>query len=224
MNKILILTFFILSLCQNAENLNNTKNSGNNLTEESEIVITNDEKDKLMACSLALNTITQKDKTIHENLAKKYNTTVQNLFFNKLLSDIFEECVNKIDLKLTHKFFKNLVPTEKNFKDSDLKFLNIDYKKYDNENVSLQMTVEQQMMFYKFQKVRKEFEDFVQRTKLENEAASNVGLIDVTKVPKNIQTILFIAIFSALFLGTIYMLNQVVKKPVKKDKKKKKSQ
>jgi hypothetical protein len=221
MNKILILTFFIICLCQNDENLNNTKK---NLTEESEIVITDDEKDKLMACSLALNSITQKDKTIHDNLAKKYNKTLQNLFVNKLLSDIFEECVNKIDLKLTHKFFKNLVPTEKNFKDSELKFLNIDYKKYEDENVSLQMTVEQQMMFYKFQKVRKEFEEFVQRKKLENEAASNVGLVDVTKIPKKIQTLLFIGMFSALFLGTIFMLNKVVKKPVKKDKKKKKSQ
>ena len=221
MNKILILTFFIISLCQKDENLNNTKK---NLTDESEIVITNDEKDKLMACSLALNSITQKDKTIHDNLAKKYNKTLQNLFINKLLSDIFEECVDKIDIKLTHKFFKNLIPTEKNFKDSELKFLNIDYKKYDDENVSLQMTVEQQVMFYKFQKVRKEFEELVQRKKLENEAASNVGLVDVTKIPKKFQTILFIGMFSALFLGTIFMLNKVVKKHVKKDKKKKKSQ
>ena len=171
-----------------------------------------------------INTITQKDKIIHENLAKKYNGTYQNLFFNKLLSDIFEECNKKIDLKLVHKFFKKLIPTEKNFKDSDLKFLNFDYEKYKDENISMQMTVEQQMMFYKFQKVRKEFEELIQKKKLENEAASNVGLYDMTKVPKSVQTFIFLAMFAILFLGTIYLLNKVVKKPVKKDKKKKKQQ
>ena len=221
MKIILILTFFIYLECQ-TNNKSNTTNK--NFTEENEIVITDDEKDKLMACSLALNTITQKDKTIHENLAKKYNGTYQNLFFNKLLSDIFEECNKKIDLKLVHKFFKKLIPTEKSFKDSDLKFLNFDYDKYKDENISMQMTVEQQMMFYKFQKVRKEFEELVQKKKLENEAASNVGLYDMTKVPKSIQTFIFLAMFAILFLGTIYLLNKVVKKPVKKDKKKKKQQ
>ena len=221
MKIILILTFFIYLKCQ-TNNKSNTTNK--NFTEENEIVITEDEKDKLMACSLALNTITQKDKIIHENLAKKYNGTYQNLFFNKLLSDIFEECNKKIDLKLVHKFFNKLIPTEKNFKDSDLKFLNFDYDKYKDENISMQMTVEQQMMFYKFQKVRKEFEELVQRKKLENEAASNVGLYDMTKIPKSIQTFIFLAMFAILFLGTIFLLNKVVKKPVKKDKKKKKSQ
>ena len=119
-----------------------------------------------MACSLALNTITQKDKSIHEDLAKKYNSTYKNLFINKLLTDIFEECNKKIDLKLVHKFFNKLIPTERNFKDSELKFLDIDYEKYKNENISMQMTIEQQMMFYKFQKVRKEFEELIQKKKL----------------------------------------------------------
>ena len=46
----------------------------------------------------------------------------------------------------------------------------------------------------------------------------------MTKVPKSIQTFIFLAMFAILFLGTIYLLNKVVKKPVKKDKKKKKQQ
>ena len=159
MKIILFLTFFILLLCQSTNNSNKTHQ---NLTEE-DILITADEKDKLMACSLALNTITQKDKSIHEDLAKKYNSTYKNLFINKLLTDIFEECNKKIDLKLVHKFFNKLIPTERNFKDSELKFLDIDYEKYKNENISMQMTIEQQMMFYKFQKVRKEFEELIQK-------------------------------------------------------------
>ena len=220
MKIILFLTFFILLLCQST---NNSNKSQLNFTEE-DILITADEKDKLMACSLALNTITQKDKSIHEDLAKKYNSTYKNLFINKLLTDIFEECNKKIDLKLVHKFFNKLIPTERNFKDSELKFLDIDYEKYKNENISMQMTIEQQMMFYKFQKVRKEFEELIQKKKLENEAASNVGLYDMTKVPKSVQTFLFLTMFAILFIGTIFLLNKVVKKPVKKDKKKKKSQ
>ena len=159
MKIILILTFFIFFFCQSKNNTNKTLS---NLTDE-DILITVDEKDKLMACSLALNTITQKDKTIHEDLAKKYNSTYKNLFINKLLTDIFEECNKKIDLKLVHKFFNKLIPTEKNFQDSDLKFLNIDYEKYKNENISMQMSIEQQVMFYKFQKVRKEFEELIQK-------------------------------------------------------------
>ena len=215
------ITFLIIILCKK-ENITNSNKNENTLN------ISNYEMDKLMSCSYIITLKTQEDKDLIDSVKKKLNTTQQEKISAKIYTDMFEKCVNTIKEESVSKIFKNLkLVIEPEYSEEVRKLVEIDYTIYNN-NQNLNLTLNQQILVYKFQKVREIFqkkkaenpkEDIENERGEENDDFTS-NTYDITKMPKYINAILFIIVFGLLFFGTNFLLKKLTYKPEKKKKKK----
>ena len=182
--------------------------------------MTSSEMDKLMSCSVIMTLKTQKDKEEIEKTLEKFNSTLQEKVQGKIFTDMFEKCVDNIKEDTYSKIIKNLVViSQPDFTKDIEKLVDIDYSIY-NENYNLDLTMEQQILAYKFQKVRNLFQEKMNNPQQEGNENYNTNIYDITKIPNSIRIILFVCVFAVLFIGTLYALKKLTYKPEKKKKKK----
>ena len=102
----------------------------------------------------------------------------------------------------------------------------IDYSKYMN-STDLNFTKDQHLLIYRYQKTEEVFRQKRQedRAFIENENKKiKIGKYDLDSIPGYVKICVFCVIFSLFFGGLFYLLKSLEKKPIKKDKKKKKQQ
>ena len=182
------------------------------------------EMDKLMACSTILSLKTQKDNDIILKVINKFNKSLSEKVEGKMLTEMYENCVNKIDNKTILKFFNNFtyVPDSVYLNEYD-KLLLPKYDSY-NENSDFDLTVEQQILSYKFEKVKELYEQKTSKERLENSQRISLGNYDITKIPFYVKGIIFILVFGIFIFGTLFYLKKLTTKPESNKKKKKKNQ
>ena len=218
---IVSITFLIIILSQK-ENVTNSNKNDNILN------MTNYEMDKLMSCSYIITLKTQEDKDLIDSVKNKLNTTQQEKIAAKIYTDMYEKCVNTIKEESVAKIFQNLkLVIQPEYSEEVRKLVEIDYTMYNN-NINLNLTLNQQILVYKFQKVRELFqkkkdenpdEDRENERGEDNESFQS-NTYDIMKMPKYINVIMFIIVFGFLFLGTYFLLRKLTYKPEKKKKKK----
>ena len=207
---------------QNIDNDNNDED----IIKSKDLNLTIDEMDKMMICSVFIQEALRKDKDRIEALANKTNNSNFEVF-EKLGTDIFENCYKKIDMSTVKKYFKNLTylggyEWKKEFD----KYIEIDYDKYLEKN-NFNLSDEQQMLSQNFNIVKEKFKkkQLEEREKMkEDYDRLRIGNIDLENIPSNIKGIIFIFIFAVIFGGSIFILKTLINKPKKKKEKKKKTQ
>lgn len=192
--------------------------------------MTYDEMDTLMVCTILVQQSLQKQVKEVQEVAKRINTTT-NMVYEKVGTDIFEQCTKKMNIADVHVFMKNLTYFN-NFKWEDKfdELVKLDYTKYNNLT-DLHLTVNQQILMYKFQKVDELFRQKKadNREMIENENRKlKIGNLELEKIPGMVKGGIFLVIFGLFFGGLYYLLKSLDKKKLgkkdKKDKKKKKTQ
>ena len=219
MNKYLLFILLIsYILCQEK------KNNESDLLSGLPFNLTIHEMDKLMACSTILSLKTQKDNDIILKVLNKFNKSLTEKVEGKMLTEMYENCVNKIDNKTILKFFNNFtyVPDSVYLNEYD-KLLLPKYDSY-NENSDFDLTVEQQILSYKFEKVKELYEQKTSKERLENSQRISLGNYDITKIPFYVKGIIFILVFGIFIFGTLFYLKKLTTKPESNKKKKKKNQ
>ena len=219
MNKYLLFILLIsYILCQEK------KNNESDLLSGLPFNLTIHEMDKLMACSTILSLKTQKDNDIILKVINKFNKSLSEKVEGKMLTEMYENCVNKIDNKTILKFFNNFtyVPDSVYLNEYD-KLLLPKYDSY-NENSDFDLTVEQQILSYKFEKVKELYEQKTSKERLENSQRISLGNYDITKIPFYVKGIIFILVFGIFIFGTLFYLKKLTTKPESNKKKKKKNQ
>ena len=192
--------------------------------------LTIDEMDTMMFCSIIVQETLRAKKDEVENVTKKMNLSSSNPVYEKIGTDIFEQCNKKAHIVLVNTFIKNLTYF-KNFRwDKNFETLGqIDFTKYNNES-DLILTQSQRILMYLYQRVDELF-----RQKLADERDTNVepekninnqkikiGNIDVDTIPNSIKFGAFLIVIILLFGGVMYLLRKMEKKPKDKKKNKKK--
>lgn len=206
------------------KNLNSTYDtSSKNEPREPPLNLTMDQMDTLIVCSAVVQeNLKSKEKDI-ESVSKKLNLKNSTLVYDKVGTDIFEKCVNNIDIKLVNKFVKNLTYFNNfNWEKIFDKYTKIDFDKYSNIS-DLKLTIEQQILMRNFNKVNNIFKGkrYEERQRIENENKKiRIGKIDMENIPTSFKFGVFIVIIILFFGGIFYFLKNLVNKP--KDKKKKK--
>ena len=214
------ITFLIIILCQKEKETHSNENDNLNMT--------NYEMDKLMSCSYIITLKTQEDKDLIYSVKNKLNTTQQDKIAAKIYTDMFEKCVNTIKEESVLKIFKNLkLVIEPEYSEDVRKLVEMDYTIY-NDNINFNLTINQQILIYKFQKVRELFQK--KKEKNFDEDRENEGgeenepfesnTYDIMKMPKYVNVIMFVIVFGFLFLGSYFLLKKLTYKPEKKKKKK----
>lgn len=187
--------------------------------------MTIDEMDSMMICTIVVQTTVRDKKSEFEALQKKLNLSNINIIYEKIGTDIFEKCNKKIDIKFVNNFIKNLTYF-KDFKWSKEldEIAKIDYDKYNNET-DLRLTMEQQILMYKYQRVdelfRQKRADERENIDKENQKLK-IGQIDMESIPSSVKFVIFLVILVLLFGGVFYLLKTLEKKPKDKKKNKKK--
>ena len=219
MNYYLIFILLISDIL--CEQINNEQND---LLSGVPFNLTIHEMDKLMACSTILSLKTQKDNDIILRVLNKFNKSLSEKVEGKMLTEMYENCVNKIDNKTILKFFNNFtyVPDSVYLNEYD-KLLLPKYDSY-NENSDFDLTVEQQILSYKFEKVKELYEQKTSKERLENSQRISLGNYDITKIPFYVKGIIFILVFGIFIFGTLFYLKKLTTKPESNKKKKKKNQ
>ena len=204
--------------------LEQINNEQNDLLSGVPFNLTIHEMDKLMACSTILSLKTQKDNDIILKIINKFNKSLSEKVEGKMLTEMYENCVNKIDNKTILKFFNNFtyVPDSVYLNEYD-KLLLPKYDSY-NENSDFDLTVEQQILSYKFEKVKELYEQKTSKERLENSQRISLGNYDITKIPFYVKGIIFILVFGIFIFGTLFYLKKLTTKPESNKKKKKKNQ
>ena len=182
--------------------------------------MTIDEMDKMMTCSLYLNQKLEEDKKIIENTSLKFdNNKTKEKFEIKIYNDIFEYCINNINNSIINKFFFNLTYLEPSDFQFNLKY-NINYSNYLYKNLTLNK--KQEDFAYKLDKVREIFEQKNILLKYENSKKIKIGTVDINDISKTFKIVLIIIVLF-MFIGVIYLLNNLInkKKNIKKKKKQK---
>ena len=211
---------------KNVNTNNNNNNDNDTIDESKELNLTMDEMDKMMLCSVFIQEALRKDKDRIEALANKTNTS-DLLVFDKIGTDIFENCYKNIDIPTVRKYFKNLTYLGGyEWKNEFDKYIEIDYDKYLEKN-NFDLTFEQQMLSNNFSVVKDLFKkkQLEKKEKIKEEHDKiKIGNIDIESIPNNIKGIIFVIIFAIIFGGSVFLLKTLINKPKKKKEKKKKNQ
>ena len=187
--------------------------------------LTYDEMDKMIFCTFIVQETIREKKTDFEAIQKKMNLSTPNPIYEKLGTDMFEKCNNKVDINIVSKFIKNMTYFN-NFKmDKSYKALvELDYDKYNNES-DLVLTMEQQVLMYKYQRVedifRQKRADLRDTIDKDNQKIK-IGNLELDKIPSSIKFTAFLGVLAILFGGVFYFLKKLEKKPKDKKKNKKK--
>ena len=187
--------------------------------------LTYDEMDKMIFCTFIVQETIREKKTDFEAIQKKMNLSTPNPIYEKLGTDMFEKCNNKVDINIVSKFIKNMTYFN-NFKmDKSYKALvELDYDKYNNES-DLVLTMEQQVLMYKYQRVedifRQKRADLRDTIDKDNQKIK-IGNLELDNIPNSIKFTAFLGVLAILFGGIFYFLKKLEKKPKDKKKNKKK--
>ena len=187
--------------------------------------LTYDEMDKMIFCTFIVQETIREKKTDFEAIQKKMNLSTPNPIYEKLGTDMFEKCNNKVDINIVSKFIKNMTYFN-NFKmDKSYKALvELDYDKYNNES-DLVLTMEQQVLMYKYQRVedifRQKRADLRDTIDKDNQKIK-IGNLELDNIPSSIKFTAFLGVLAILFGGIFYFLKKLEKKPKDKKKNKKK--
>ena len=187
--------------------------------------LTYDEMDKMIFCTFIVQETIREKKTDFEAIQKKMNLSTPNPIYEKLGTDMFEKCNNKVDINIVSKFIKNMTYFN-NFKmDKSYKALvELDYDKYSNES-DLVLTMEQQVLMYKYQRVedifRQKRADLRDTIDKDNQKIK-IGNLELDNIPSSIKFTAFLGVLAILFGGIFYFLKKLEKKPKDKKKNKKK--
>lgn len=187
--------------------------------------LTYDEMDKMIFCTFIVQETIREKKEDFEAIQKKMNLSTPNPIYEKLGTDMFEKCNNKVDINIVNKFIKNMTYFN-NFKmDKSYKALvELDYDKYNNES-DLVLTMEQQVLMYKYQRVedifRQKRADLRDTIDKDNQKIK-IGNLELDNIPSSIKFTAFLGVLAILFGGIFYFLKKLEKKPKDKKKNKKK--
>ena len=187
--------------------------------------MTMNEMDTMMFCTLVVQDKVKTDKSKLESLQKRLNISGINRVYEKVGTDIFENCFKNIDINLVNIYMKNLTYAN-NFKwrKEFNEITNVDYEKYNNLS-DLFLSMDQQVLMYKFQGVNELYRQKKadERDNIDEENKKiKIGQIDMDSIPTSIKFIVFLVILILLFGGVFYLLKTLEKKPKEKKKKEKK--
>ena len=187
--------------------------------------MTIDEMDTMILCTGVVQEFVKRQKTEIEALQKRLNISSPNPIYEKVGTDIFEKCNKNLDIKIVNEYMKNL-SFFNNFKwrkEFD-ELTKVDYDKYNNGS-DLRLTMEQQILMYKYQRVDELFRQkrADERDNIDKENQKlKIGEIDMDSIPSSIKFLIFLVILVLLFGGVFYLLKTLEKKPKDKKKKEKK--
>ena len=235
MKNIFVFLLIILSIVfsqSKEENNNSSQIEEDDIDYSQKFNLTIDEMDKMLLCSIFIQKALSKDKDRIEALINKTNISEPDhyLVFDKIGADIFERCYKDIDIKTVRKYFYNLSSVgELDWEQNYDKYVEIEYDKY-LKNLNFNLTEEQKLLSIKFNSIKKRLnekqkEDKEKKEKMKDEIYKlKIGNFDIDNIPNNIKGLFFVVIFSAIFIGSIYLLKTLVNKPKKIKQKKKKTQ
>lgn len=143
---------------------------------------------------------------------------------SKISADMFSSCYNKISDDTVHSVFNNLTFIEFEWSEDLNKLAKLDYSKYRSLN-DLNLTPEQQMLFYKLEKAKNEF--IVTNRERQEKAAKSLPPIfgiDIWNVSASTKILYLLVVFALFAFGIVYLLGKVQKKKEEKKKKKNKKE
>lgn len=191
--------------------------------------LTFDEMDSIMFCSIITRETVGKKRTEIENIGKKINLTSYDLVYEKVGTDIFEQCTKIVDIKIVNKYIKNLTyfhnfKWEKNFDN----LYEINFTKYNNKS-DLVLTQKQRVLIYIYKRIEELFNqkradnqrDQINNVEKENQKIK-IANYDMNSIPNSIKLGFFLLMFIILFGGVFYFLKAMEKKPKDKKRNKKK--
>lgn len=184
-----------------------------------------DEMDKMIFCTFVIQETLREKRDELIKVQKRMNLTTPNIVYEKLGTDMFEKCNKDVDINEVNKFVKNMTYFN-NFKfDKSYKTLvELDFDKYNNES-DLTLTMDQQVLMYKYQSVEEVFRqkraDQRDTTEKENQKLK-IGSFELENIPNSIKFTAFLVVLILLFGGVFYFLKSLEKKPKDKKKHKKK--
>ena len=185
-----------------------------------------EEMDTMIFCTFVIQDTLREKKSDIEKIQKRLNLSSPNQVYEKLGTDMFEKCNKNADVNLVNKYVINLTyfdnfKMEKSFKSlSDL-----DFDKYNNIS-DLALTMEQQILMYKYQSVEEIFRQkrADQRDTVDNANTNKIkiGNFDIDNIPSPIKFGSLLIVLILIFGGIFYFLKKLEKKPKDKKKNKKK--
>ena len=205
----------------NDETINKQKQNKNFLKSQ-KFIMTINEMDKMIFCSILAQKALRKDKDRIQTLVN-----ISNILFNitleKIEIGIMEKCLNKINMKIVNTYFKNLTylgnyKWEKEFEE----YILIDNDKYNNKN-NYEMVYNQQLIVNKFEFVKEKFklkqeEDNNKKNNEQNK--SKIGNLDLGNIISNFRGVIFIIVYLFIFGCSLLILKMLVNEPkIQKDKK-----
>ena len=205
----------------NDETINKQKQN-KNILKSQKFIMTINEMDKMMFCSILAQKALRKDKDRIQTLVN-----ISNILFNvtleKIEVGIMEKCLNKINMKIVNTYFKNLTylgnyKWEKEFEE----YILIDNDKYNNKD-NYEMVFNQQLIVNKFEFVKEKFklkqeEDNNKKNNEQNK--SKIGNLDLGNIISNFRGAIFIIVYLFIFGCSLLILKMLVNEPkIQKDKK-----
>jgi hypothetical protein len=187
--------------------------------------LTYDEMDTMMFCSIIIQEALRTKKKEIEEITKKLNLSSTNPVYDKIGTDIFEQCNKKAGMDIVNKYIRNLTylnnfKWEKNFDN----FATINFTKYNNQS-DLILTQSQRVLMYLYQRVDELFRQkrADKRDEIEQENQKiKIGNLDMDSIPNSFKFGALLIVIILLFGGVFYFLKQMQKKPKDKKKNKKK--
>ena len=187
--------------------------------------LTYDEMDTMMFCSIIIQEALRTKKKEIEEITKKLNLSSTNPVYDKIGTDIFEQCNKKAGMDIVNKYIRNLTylnnfKWEKNFEN----FATINLTKYNNQS-DLILTQSQRVLMYLYQRVDELFRQkrADKRDEIEQENQKiKIGNLDMDSIPNSFKFGALLIVIILLFGGVFYFLKQMQKKPKDKKKNKKK--
>ena len=187
--------------------------------------LTYDEMDTMMFCSIIIQEALRTKKKEIEEITKKLNLSSTNPVYDKIGTDIFEQCNKKAGMDIVNKYIRNLTylnnfKWEKNFEN----FATINFTKYNNQS-DLILTQSQRVLMYLYQRVDELFRQkrADKRDEIEQENQKiKIGNLDMDSIPNSFKFGALLIVIILLFGGVFHFLKQMQKKPKDKKKNKKK--
>ena len=184
-----------------------------------------DEMDTMIFCTFVIQNTLKDKKDDLSKLQEKMNLSSPNIIYEKIGTDMFEKCNKNAAINIVNKYIKNLTyfnnfKYEKSFKS----LIDIDFDKYNNES-DLILTMDQQVLMYKYQSVEEVFRQkrADQREAYEQEEKKiKIGSLELDQIPNYIKFTAFLVVLLIIFGGIFYFLKTLEKKPKDKKKNKKK--
>lgn len=211
---ICFLGVFLKPSLQQEEN----KNSENNeevITPEIEygnpddlLNVTTHESDKLLTCVEILSLILRRDAKIIEDVGNMLAGRVtQEQVSQKITGDMLNQCYYSIDDASVSSVFFNGEFMEPDFSAGLLEFADIDYSKYKLLGPSeFGISPETQILFMKIEKARNDYMANAKQRMEKGKGEFRIFGYSLTEVPKSVNLIVAIVIFSLFAGGILYGL------------------